>query len=41
MRVCCDPIGNTLHIWFGDPRDEYITEEADEELGLAVDLLSV
>ena len=34
MKVYYDPLGNTLHIWFGDPRDEYITEEADEELGL-------
>ena len=34
MKVYYDPIGNTLHIWFGDPKDEYITEEADEELGL-------
>jgi uncharacterized protein YuzE len=34
VRVYFDRTGNTLAVWFDDPKKEYICEEIDEDLVL-------
>lgn len=34
VKVYYDPVGNTLTVWFGNPQDEYICEETDDEVVL-------
>ena len=34
VKVYYDREGNTLTVWFGNPADEYITEETGEEIVL-------
>ncbi len=31
VRVYCDREGNTLSVWFDDPKKEHICEEADDD----------
>ncbi|MGH8557774.1 MAG: DUF2283 domain-containing protein [Methylococcales bacterium] len=37
VKVSYDQTGNTLTVWFGDPRSEYICEETGEEIILMKD----
>jgi uncharacterized protein YuzE len=37
VKVFYDRTGNTLTVWFGDPQDEYITEETGDEVILMKD----
>ncbi len=37
VKVYYDQTGNTLTVWFGDPRDEYTCEETGEEVVLMKD----
>lgn len=37
VRVYYDREGNTLTVWFGNPQDEYICEEAGDEVILMKD----
>jgi uncharacterized protein YuzE len=37
IKVFYDKEGNTLTVWFGDPKDEYICEETGEEVILIKD----
>jgi uncharacterized protein YuzE len=37
VRVCHDPIGNTLVVWFGEPSDEVEAEETGDEVILMKD----
>ncbi|MBM3189464.1 MAG: DUF2283 domain-containing protein [Chloroflexi bacterium] len=37
IRVFYDRTGNTLTVWFGDPRDEYTCEETGDEVVLMKD----
>lgn len=37
VQVFYDRIGNTLTVWFGDPRDEYVCEETGDEVVLMKD----
>lgn len=37
IRVYYDSQGNTLNVWFDDPRKEYISEESGEEVILSKD----
>jgi uncharacterized protein YuzE len=37
VKLYYDPIGNTLTVWFGDPKKEYICEETGEEVVLMKD----
>jgi len=32
VKVYYDREGNTLTVWFGDPADEYVSEETGEEI---------
>lgn len=32
INVFYDKIGNTLTVWFGDARDEYVCEETGDEI---------
>jgi hypothetical protein len=32
VRVFLDRTGNTLTVWFGEPKDEYICEETGDEV---------
>ena len=32
VKVYYDREGNTLTVWFGNPADEYVTEETGEEI---------
>lgn len=32
VRILHDREGNTLTVWFGDPKDEYVCEETGEEV---------
>ena len=29
VRIYIDPIGNTMNLWWGDPKDAYSSEEVD------------
>ena len=37
VKVYYDRAGNTLTVWFGNPRDEYVCEETGEEVVLMKD----
>ncbi len=37
IKVYYDQIGNTLTVWFGDPQDEYVSEETGDEIVLMKD----
>lgn len=37
VRVFYDQVGNTLTVWFGNPEDEYVSEETGEEVVLMKD----
>jgi len=37
LRVFYDREGNTLSVWFDDPKKEHICEEADEDMILVKD----
>uniref|UniRef100_A0A7C4MP52 DUF2283 domain-containing protein n=1 Tax=Desulfatirhabdium butyrativorans TaxID=340467 RepID=A0A7C4MP52_9BACT len=37
VKVFYDEIGNTLTVWFGDPKDEYVSEETGDEVILMKD----
>ena len=37
VKVYYDRAGNTLTVWFGNPADEYVTEETGEEIVLMKD----
>jgi uncharacterized protein YuzE len=37
VKVFYDCTGNTLTVWFGNPQDEYITEETGDEVMLMKD----
>jgi len=37
VKVSYDREGNTLTVWFGNPKDEYICEETGEEVVLMKD----
>lgn len=39
IRLYYDTKGNTLNVWFEDPKKEYISEETGEEVILAKDRL--
>jgi uncharacterized protein YuzE len=32
VKVFYDKEGNTLTVWFGDPKEEYVCEETGEEI---------
>ncbi len=38
VKVFYDQTGNTLTVWFGNPQDEYISEETGEEVVLMKDV---
>jgi uncharacterized protein YuzE len=37
FKIIYDPNGNTLTIWFGNPADEDVSEEIDDEIVLMRD----
>jgi uncharacterized protein YuzE len=37
VRVYFDRDANTLTVWFGEPKDEYVSEETGEEVVLMKD----
>ena len=37
IKVYYDQIGNTLTVWFGNPQDEYVSEETGQEIVLMKD----
>jgi hypothetical protein len=37
LRVCLDREGNTLSVWFDDPKKEHVCEESDDDLILVKD----
>jgi len=37
VKVFFDPEGNTLTVWFGDPDQEHICEETDDDVILMKD----
>jgi uncharacterized protein YuzE len=37
VKVYYDKVGNTLTVWFGNPQDEYISEETGDEVILMKD----
>jgi len=37
VKVYCDREGNTLTVWFGNPKDEYVCEETGDEVILMKD----
>lgn len=37
IKVYYDQIGNTLTVWFGNPEEEYVSEETGEEIVLMKD----
>ncbi|MBI3274200.1 MAG: DUF2283 domain-containing protein [Candidatus Colwellbacteria bacterium] len=32
IRIYYDSLGNTLNVWFDDPKNEYISEETGDEV---------
>ena len=38
VKVFYDQTGNTLTVWFGNPQDEYVSEETGEEVILVKDM---
>ena len=37
IKVCYDRAGDTLTVWFGDPKTEYICQETGDEVILMKD----
>ena len=37
VKVFYDRAGNTLTVWFGDPKEEYVSEEIGDEIVLMKD----
>ncbi|HZX49611.1 MAG TPA: DUF2283 domain-containing protein [Candidatus Paceibacterota bacterium] len=37
IRVYYDSVGNTLNVWFADPRKEFMSEESGDEVILNKD----
>ena len=37
IKLYYDSVGNTLNVWFGDPRKEYVSEETGEDVILNKD----
>jgi uncharacterized protein YuzE len=37
VKVFYDEVGNTLTVWFGNPEDEYVSEETGDEVVLMKD----
>lgn len=37
IKVYYDQVGNTLTVWFGNPQDEFVSEETGEEIVLMKD----
>ena len=37
LRIYFDRAGNTLSVWFGDPKKEHICEESDDDMILVKD----
>ena len=37
IKIFFDKTGNTLNVWFDDPKNEYISEETSEEIILIRD----
>jgi uncharacterized protein YuzE len=37
LRLYYDREGNTLSVWFGDPKKEHVCEESDDDLVLVKD----
>ena len=37
IKVLFDKVGNTLNVWFDDPKKEYVSEETAEEIVLVKD----
>jgi uncharacterized protein YuzE len=37
VKVYYDRVGNTLTVWFGEPREEYVCEETGDEVVLIKD----
>jgi uncharacterized protein YuzE len=37
VKVYYDQAGNTLTVWFGNPQDEFVSEETGEEIVLMKD----
>jgi hypothetical protein len=37
VRIYFDREGNTLNVWFDDPRKEYVCEETDDDVVLVKD----
>jgi hypothetical protein len=37
IKILYDKTGNTLSVWFGDPKDEYVCTETTEEIILIKD----
>ncbi len=37
VKIFYDQAGNTLTVWFGNPQDEYVSEETGEEVVLMKD----
>jgi hypothetical protein len=37
LRVFYDREGNTLSVWFDDPKEEHVCEEADDDMILVKD----
>ncbi len=37
VRIYYDTTGNTLNVWFDDPRKEHVSEETGEEVILSKD----
>lgn len=37
VKVYYDQTGNTLTVWFGEPQDEYVSEETGDEVILMKD----
>ncbi|MBA3047933.1 DUF2283 domain-containing protein [Patescibacteria group bacterium] len=37
IKIYYDSLGNTLNVWFGDPKKEFISEETGDEVILNKD----
>ena len=37
LRVCYDRQGNTLTVWFDDPKKEHVCEESEDDMILVKD----
>jgi uncharacterized protein YuzE len=37
VKVFYDEVGNTLTVWFGNPQEEYVSEETGDEVVLMKD----